>query len=185
MPKKIGRPRKDLSGQRFGKRLVLGLADTPKNANARWHVRCDCGHEFTCLNQDLWRMGPCRMCGHKGPRINRRKRPYEAMYNIFVGRAKYPVSITYEQFVEFAKIKHCHYCDDEIFWKEYRTDKTPGGTGSNLDRKDSSLPYSFDNIVVCCGRCNYAKNDHFTYEEWMQLGAVIRSWRYIEKLKAA
>jgi hypothetical protein len=48
--------------------------------------------------------------------------------------------------------------------------------GSNLDRKDSSGAYEASNVVPCCRRCNYGKNNMFTYEEWMAIGQVIRSW---------
>ena len=45
------------------------------------------------------------------------------------------------------------------------------------------MPYYMDNVVVCCGRCNYAKNDHFSYGEWKQIGALIRSWRALALLE--
>lgn len=173
---------KDLTGQRFGKRIVLGPA---KRANGkgyhriRWNFRCDCGYESTCLKQDLKRLGPCLMCGHEGPRPYRRKRPFEANYNALVYRAKHPVLITYDEFVSFTKIKNCHYCDAEIDWPEYRK-RGKGGTGTNLDRKDSSRPYEMQNLVVACRRCNYAKNTFFTYSEWLQIGNLIRSWKEAE-----
>jgi hypothetical protein len=34
-----------------------------------------------------------------------------------------------------------------------------------LDRKDNDLGYTPENVVACCTRCNYAKRDHFTYDE--------------------
>lgn len=40
------RPRKDLTGQRFGRLVVLGLADVPdRKGFIFWRVRCDCGTE--------------------------------------------------------------------------------------------------------------------------------------------
>ena len=40
---------KDLTGQRFGKRVVISRAPTPvyrgKLGSSMWHVRCDCGKE--------------------------------------------------------------------------------------------------------------------------------------------
>ena len=120
------------------------------------------------------------MCAYKGVRLNRRKRPFEATYNAFAKRARYPITITYEQFFELTKIKECHYCGRPIYWQEYRnsldTNKKLGGNGSNLDRIDNDKPYTTDNVVVCCGRCNYAKGSHFTYDEWKQLGTIIKSW---------
>ena len=165
--------RHDLTGQRFGKREVLGVAEHVKHKHARWRFRCDCGYESSCLSQDLRRNGPCVMCGHKGPRPYRRKRPYEAKYNTLVSRSRHAVLITYEQFIEFTAVKNCHYCDDVIPWSEYQTEVK--STALYLDRKDSAKPYETNNIVVCCTRCNYAKNSFFTYSEWVQLAKVIRT----------
>jgi len=36
---------KDLTGMRFGKLLVLNLAEKSKNGTAKWLCRCDCGTE--------------------------------------------------------------------------------------------------------------------------------------------
>lgn len=181
-PKKIGRPPVDYTGRTIGVRYVLGKdLERSKRWKPTWIVRCKCGHVFSCLSQALT-LKHCMMCAHKGPRPYRRLRPYEATYNIFRSRAKYPVSITYEQFAELARIAECHYCGEKIQWQEYRH-QVHGGTGSNLDRMDSAKPYDQDNVVVCCGRCNYAKNDHFTYEEWLQIGTVIRSWRALAALE--
>jgi hypothetical protein len=66
---------------------------------------------------------------------------------------------------------------------EYR--RAGGGTASNLDRKDSAKPYEMGNIVVCCRRCNYAKNTFFTYDEWKQIGTLIRSWKHPESIPDA
>ena len=165
----------DVTGQRFGKRVVLGAAPPAKD-RARWRFVCDCGYSATCLRQDLLRMGPCLMCGHKGPRPWQRKRPFEAQYNALVTRARHPVEITYEQFAGLSATKECHYCGAGIFWAEYRGADGRKSTASNLDRIDHTKPYRLDNVVICCLRCNFAKNTHFTYDEWKQLGALIRSW---------
>ena len=168
---------------KFGKRTVLGLSERGKSGKMRWKVRCDCGREFTCLTQDLKRNGGagCLFCVHKGPRVYRRKRPYEYRYNVNVNRARHPFIITYEEFIEFTKITECHYCGETIDWG------APFGktrsSGLNLDRKDSNQPYQKDNIVVCCPRCNYGKNNFFSYDEWKQLGVLIKSWRSEKKNK--
>ena len=40
-----------------------------------------------------------------------------------------------------------------------------------VDRKDSALGYVLDNCVPCCERHNRAKNDTFTYDEWLTICA--------------
>ena len=165
---------------KFGMRTVLKVLGKRKTGSTKgrpvWLVRCDCGREFECLTQDLKRKGGagCLFCVHKGDRLYRRKRPYEYRYNAMVNRARHPFLITYEEFFEFTKIKECHYCGDAIEWGLAFGRKRPSGL--NLDRKDSNLPYQVGNLVVACRRCNYGKNNFFTYEEWLQLGQLIRSW---------
>jgi hypothetical protein len=169
----------DLTGQRFGMRAVLGRAEG--DGKPRWRAQCDCGNLFTCLTQDLTRSAAhntgCRLCVHKGPRPHKRKRPYEAVYNNFIQRAKHPVSITYEQYAAIAAEKpDCHYCGAVIPWADHNANKRGLQGGSNLDRKDNSRGYEADNVVPCCRRCNYGKNNFFSYDEWVQIGALIRSW---------
>lgn len=165
----------DLTGKKFGSRTVIRLSDKRIRNRPAWDAVCDCGAKSTAGTESIKQSKKCKMCAYKDPRPNRRLRPFEAQYNIFVNRARYPVTITYEQFLELTKIRNCHYCDAQIVWQEYRR-KHQGGNGSNLDRKDNTRNYDIDNVVVCCGRCNYAKGSHFTYEEWRQLGELIRTW---------
>ena len=171
------------NGDRFGKRVAIKLAVEGNGERTRWHYRCDCGYTGTCLVQDLVRSkkigSGCDGCGHRGPRLNRRMRPFESVYNIFVKRARHKVSITYDQYASIASKKpNCHYCNATIPWAEYRNspEEKRKQSGSNLDRKDKNIGYDIRNVVPCCRRCNYGKNNFFTYEEWLQIGHVIRSW---------
>ena len=47
-------------------------------------------------------------------------------------------------------------------------------TAYNLDRKDSIKGYTKENCVVCCKRCNRAKSNLFSYEEWLEIGKFIQ-----------
>lgn len=67
-----------------------------------------------------------------------------------------PVELTYEEYYELVKDWTCHY------------DRAPL-SGYGLDRKDSGGPYSFENCVPCCARCNYTKSDKLSYEEMVLL----------------
>lgn len=82
--------------------------------------------------------------------------------------------LSYEEFLTFTRIPECHYCGAVIPWH-------PKMAGKNnayyLDRKDNDKGYTTDNCVVCCSRCNWAKANRFTYEEWVYIGKAIRGFR--------
>lgn len=50
-------------------------------------------------------------------------------------------------------------------------------TGSSMDRSDNSIGYTPENVVPCCGVCNYVKGDVFTSSEMTLLGGVIHQIR--------
>jgi hypothetical protein len=61
----MGRPAIDLTGQRFGKLIVLEKADKPKhlkNSSIYWLCKCDCGGTIIGNSSDL-RKGYLKSCG--------------------------------------------------------------------------------------------------------------------------
>lgn len=52
----------DLTGQRFGKLVVLYRNGTSKNKKAIWHCKCDCGTECDVLGENL-KKGNTKSCG--------------------------------------------------------------------------------------------------------------------------
>ena len=52
----------DLTGQRFGRLVVMERAENDRNKNPRWKCRCDCGKETVVLGH-LLRTGNTRSCG--------------------------------------------------------------------------------------------------------------------------
>lgn len=156
----------DYTGKKFGTIEVLyRLKDKAKCGNIVWLCRCICGNTYKKTRPE--RGMTCLKCrGYK---------PFESLFNRLGHSGKHHVSITFSQFLEFTKIKNCHYCSAPIAWVSRATAEQKASR-CNLDRKDSAKGYSKNNCVVCCTRCNRAKNNHFTYEEWMQIGDLIRSW---------
>lgn len=166
----------DLTGRRFNHRVALGLGNKRKG-RIQWKFQCDCGFTGECLGQSFKRSPRCEHCAYKDARPYRRLRPYEAQYRAFLNKARHEVKVTYEQFLVYTKIDKCHYCGFTIKWAEYSNKDGIKTSASNLDRKDSNGIYEPNNIVVCCGRCNKAKNTLFTYEEWLSIGNAIKQWR--------
>ena len=160
----------NLSGRVFGK--VTVIKPLKKFTNRRkWLCRCACGKEFARRGTVLLtgKSTGCRSCNN-----GNLKMPYESLYHNLCDMAKdrTSVELTYEEYLTFTSQKECHYCGSEILWKQH----SGNANGHKLDRKDNSLGYSKRNCVVCCPRCNRAKSNHFTYEEWVQIGALIKSW---------
>ena len=107
----------------------------------------------------------------------RRLRPKEALYNRLKDSAKIRQHdakvLSYKEFLEFVKINYCHYCDNKVYWDKAST--------YNLDRKDNNKWYEKENLVVCCGDCNYTKGNRFTYEEFMLISPILKRIYYTRR----
>lgn len=150
----------DLSGQRFGNlRVEDRTNERGHGGGVIWNCTCDCGNKCKKLAGDL-RSGHVKSCGCANVE-QRRKRPYEALYNNFINvgvKRKGRVlsnTLTYEEFLEFIQNGHCFYCGDKVEWAEYNIVRNKASY--KLDRKDSSLGYTKENCVVCCPMCNQMK----------------------------
>lgn len=160
----------NLSGMVFGR--VTVLRPLKKYTNRRkWLCRCECGKEFQRRGTVLLssKSTGCRSCNN-----GFKKKPFEALFNFLVtqARGRTTVSLMYEDYLTFTSQSSCHYCGDPIVWQPHSANEH----GHKLDRKDNSIGYTKENCVVCCPRCNRAKSNHFTYEQFVQIGALIRSW---------
>jgi hypothetical protein len=88
------------------------------------------------------------------------KRPYESIYNrLHQDHRQIPVLLTYEEYLSFTKIKNCYYCNASIPWTPFSfIEGSFNSCAYFLDRKDNNGPYSKENCVVCCTRCNNFKS---------------------------
>jgi 5-methylcytosine-specific restriction endonuclease McrA len=163
----------NLVGEKFGCWEVISLEGRPSSNlhHCRWKCKCVCGQTKIRTGSNLKKSKDVHGC-HCG--FSHRSRPYEALYNTLVKLAKQRdvrVDLSYEEYLTFTSQEECHYCGAYLFWLPFNK-----MNGHKLDRKDNCLGYSLENCVVCCPRCNRAKSNHFTYEEWVQIGALIKSW---------
>lgn len=163
----------NIIGKRFNSLTVIEQLNT--KGPRRFLCRCDCGKTNNVSRNNLV-TGKVKTCGYHLKGCHRKK-PYEWLYNSLLADAKkHQTDITYEDFIEFTKIKNYHYCHIDIIWQEYSCNKKYNTRSYNLDRKDSNKGYFKNNVVVCCARCNRAKLNHFTYEEFLKIGEVIKNF---------
>jgi len=164
---------KDLTGRVFGKLIALRMVSRQP---PKWECRCGCGKVKVVKSTSLLMIHGVRSCGFfRG--FSSRKQPFESLYNRVrqsAAKRSVPFDLSYADFISYTVVSNCHYCGDMVSWTKWNVGKK-GPT--NLDRKDSSLGYSKNNLVVSCTRCNKAKLDHFTYEEWLRIGKLIRQMR--------
>lgn len=133
----------DRSNTRLDKLQVLTL----NNKTRKWICLCDCGKTVEKTGGYLSR-SHIKSCGCHREYINRKGiNLYHQLISKSEGR--YPMLLTYEDFVEFMNTTHCRYCGKSINWKQ--------GHAYNLDRVNNKIGYTVDNCVVCCALCNRAK----------------------------
>lgn len=118
--------------------------------------------------------GKCMRCSHI-------KRPFESLFmSLKNDWRKLKNELTYETFLEFTKQKNCHYCLANINWQEYSiVDGKYITRAVYLDRKDNDIGYIIDNLAVCCTKCNRAKSNKYTYEEWYGMTEYFRKMKSV------
>lgn len=165
----------DLTGKRFNRLLVikkLSLKDRTKDNHLNWLCKCDCGKEVKISGRNLIR-GVTGSCGCYN-RDKMKKKPFMWIYNCIIRTASVSereCNLTYEEFLEFTKINHCHYCNTEIKWLDHYS--KGDRMAYYLDRKNNNEGYSKNNCVVCCSECNFIKSNRFTCDEMLKIGSVL------------
>lgn len=150
----------DLIDKKFGKLLIIGRElknPNPKNRNARWLCRCDCGKEKPMYATQLIR-GYSKTCG-----CSRHQNPLDIAVNKIMNHYKngakernLEFSLTFEQF-KYLIQQDCHYCGS-IPCSNFKTVGEERFVFSGIDRMINEIGYKKDNCVSCCFKCNHAKN---------------------------
>lgn len=167
----------DLTGQRFGRLVVISRDDNHVCPNGSqkvaWNCKCDCGNKKTVMTEKLIRKNTLSCgCLRKEVTSERsKKNTYTRKafgessshllylsYKNGATRRKIDFLISERLFLELTKMR-CYYCDDSP--NQLISSKTYFGNYiyNGIDRVDSSMGYTENNVVACCGRCNTAKND--------------------------
>lgn len=160
----------DLTGQTIAGRRIIGKTHYENKPGQVWEVECvACGKKSTTTTYQLrvLKQG-CLSCGQEN------EHPLWSAYIRLCWCSKKRADkeiLTFERFVEIASTAECHYCGDSVTWPKRKASRY------NLDRKDNTRGYAFDNVVVCCHLCNRLKGNRFSYDEFLRIARVLREIR--------
>lgn len=175
---------RDLSGLRFGRRVVLKFVGvrqfgSPRAKQSVWLTRCDCGNEVEALAGSLRNGHSCGCLSREISGVSRRLPNGGAARNANIAKYKSSAkkrnltwSISGRQF-DIVTSQNCFYCGVEpkqVCRASQSSRQTSQVTYNGIDRVDNSRGYEVDNVVPCCKVCNRAKDIHSAEEfiAWAQ-----------------
>lgn len=193
--------KENLLGQKFERLLVIEEAE-PVGVRKRpaWLCLCDCGNQKIVKSEEL-KNGDTKSCGCWNQ--EKRKERVKGLYSVNikfhpsettarrVWRANYQDGISFEDFYRICQMD-CYYCgakpnniqnsalQDK---KSSQSAKDNGNfTYNGLDRIDSLLTHTVENVVPCCKWCNYAKRERTTseFEAWLE-----QAYQTLQKRKSS
>jgi hypothetical protein len=153
---------KDLTGQKFGRLLVIKRASNTSHNKARFLCKCDCGNEKVISSAQLIR-GDTFSCGcyHKEiSHLHNGEASFNSIYASYKQGAKVRnlvFSLSKEKFLEIIT-QNCFYCGIEPSNVQKSRSNNGDFIYNGIDRVDSNKGYIENNIVPCCWKCNKAKN---------------------------
>lgn len=176
MPKKT----KDLTGQRYGRLVVLEQAGRDKHSHVLWKCICDCGNFATTTTSQLGRRkNSCGCLVKNSPHLSQRKRGSDSPFWTGIGEIS---GYRLAHIKNSASRRDMKYeLDDGFLWslflKQERSCALSGvpiefgkkgrelGTAS-LDRIDSSIGYTEGNVQWVHKTVNQMKMD-MSQEEFL------------------
>jgi hypothetical protein len=165
MANRLGK-RLELTGQRFGKLVVTGAAGVNKFHQSLWMCACDCGGSHVVAGNVL-KYGDCKSCGcistGLGPLPDNMASKNAVVAQLKAGAINRGLEWSIDDSAVLSRLEmNCHWCDSPPM----NIKKRAPYAGSNkpityryngLDRVDNNRGYTIDNIVPCCGPCNWMK----------------------------
>lgn len=181
-------PRQDLTGQRFGKKLVVGFSHIEERPGSKtfksfWKVKCDCGREKVIERHSLIYSGDGCGC----VRLSSITKHGETWLREAVSTSRYSAgqrglswNIDQETFRRLCMLP-CTYC-------HYFPPPLPGSgmkrrARNGLDRVDNNLGYEPDNVVPCCRFCNTARRNA-TVEDFLAWARRVVAFQKKSKVTA-
>lgn len=192
-----------LIGMRFGRLVVIGNYEPgfQKKGSKRIYpsvlCQCDCGSEKRVAVDNL-RTGATKSCGCfrsensskmwkvLGKIGGRKRRKYSTsessardLFQKYMKR--HPGNLSLEKFCELTQ-QHCYHCGSapsQKYLVKNVTDDLGTYIYNGLDRLDNSKGYDLDNVVPCCGRCNFMRLN-LTLDEFYKHVKKILSYQEVK-----
>jgi len=176
-----------LIGKVFGRGTVVKYIEQTKNGVSRWGLKCECGKYYECVRTNLIG-GHTKSCGCLSDDVRRSRfsRPpginsFNALYNSYRIRGKEVggFDLTKEEFRSLTS-SNCFYCGcvPKTSIQPFRANGAYIFNG--LDRVDSTVGYTKDNVVPCCTRCNFAKH-RLTQTDFYKLIKTIYEHKHLQE----
>lgn len=159
----MSRPTLNLTGQRFGRLLVLTEHAPGAPGRRRWVTRCDCGvetiklasnliggvtHSCGCLQREASAKAQRRYVGN--PALNFK------VTSVISSAKRRRVLVTVDRIdIATLLVLPCFYCGAPPANEVRRRGHSVVCGG--IDRVDNARGYEVGNIVPCCEECNMAK----------------------------
>lgn len=141
----------DLTGQRFGRLIVLSRTNNDSQGKPRWICKCDCGAETTVASADLKKKGRgTKSCGclareRASARVSTHrmsKHPAYAVWRSMLARCRNSQHYAWHNYGGRGITVADEWGVFERFWADMGPSYAPGLT---LDRRDNDKGYSASN----------------------------------------
>lgn len=164
-------------GNKYNRLTVVGISHKDKRHRVHYLCKCDCG-TVKSIQYSLLTSGNTKSCGCFGKerrKLNRLPDNRGIINQIILQIKRHAKgrNIDYKLSYELVKdliTKPCYYCADPHSNNKINKHNPFGFKYNGIDRINSSLHYTKDNVVTCCRRCNLAKRDMSVAEfrDWIQ-----------------
>jgi hypothetical protein len=156
---------RDLTGQRFGRLVVVARVENEKHGKACWLCQCDCGGTIKAIGNNLGRHTTSCGCYNlelisvkgKNSHLDAGLGYLYENYRSSAQDREKSFNLNLEEF-RCLTSSNCHYCGVAPYRiKKSRKAGIPY-VFNGIDRKDNNIGYDLYNCVPCCSVCNHAKH---------------------------
>ena len=164
---------KDYTGVKAYNLTMIRPSNLKRRGSIKWEALCDCGKTTYVLPQAAID-GKVKSCGCIKTQSMIQNGLNQRKHDPIISSARYVwhqgyTDCDFETFYSLSQ-KDCYYCgrppsnSQNVRKKTCSAYQLANGNFiyNGLDRIDSNLGHTIDNVVPCCKRCNQAKNDMTT-----------------------